>query len=127
MKIPHNSHGNNYLCVVRVKNTLTKMGAKSITFSNEDYLNFELIGINSREKDFRLAWFLNKDMRWSLERMKPYILETKEQNSEHELFKFVSEENHFTIHLISNRSLQGALIPEYAQIEYLLKCKSFLS
>ena len=38
------------------------MGAKSITFSNEDYLNFELIGINSREKDFRLAWFLNKDM-----------------------------------------------------------------
>lgn len=97
------------------------MGAKSITFSNEDYLNFELIGINSREKDFRLAWFLNKEMHWGLERMKPYMLETKEQNSEHELFKFVSEEKHFTIHLISNRSLQGALIPEYAQIEYLLK------
>jgi len=97
------------------------MGAKSITFSNEDYLNFELIGINSREKDFRLAWFLNKDMKWSLERTDPHILETKDQKSEHELFKFVSEENHYTVHLISNRSLQGVLIPEYAQIEYLLK------
>ncbi|MFA9221101.1 MAG: IPExxxVDY family protein [Sediminibacterium sp.] len=97
------------------------MSAKSITFSNEEYLNFELIGINSREKDFRLAWFLNREMKWSLERKKPHKLETKEQNSEHELFQFISEENHYTVHLISNRSLQGVLVPEYAQIEYLLK------
>jgi hypothetical protein len=60
-------------------------------------------------------------MKWSLERTDPHILETKDQKSEHELFKFVSEENHYTVHLISNRSLQGVLIPEYAQIEYLLK------
>lgn len=97
------------------------MAAKNITFSNEEYLNFELIGINSREKDFRLAWFINREMKWSLERLKPYRLETKDQNSEHELFKYVSEESHYTIHLISNRSLQGVLIPEYAQLEYLLK------
>ena len=97
------------------------MSPKNITFSNDEYLNFELIGINSREKDFRLAWFLNREMKWSLERKEPYKLEIKEQNSEHELFKYVSEENHYTIHLISNRSLQGVLIPEYAQLEYLLK------
>jgi predicted metal-dependent hydrolase len=97
------------------------MASRNITFSNEEYLNFELIGINSREKDFRLAWFLNKEMKWSLERLAPYKLETKDRSSEHELFKFVSEENHYTIHLISNRSLQGVLLPEYAQLEYLLK------
>lgn len=97
------------------------MNAKNFTFSNDEYLNFDLIGINSREKDFRLAWFLNKELNWDLGREKPYKLETKDQNSEHELFRYFSEENDFTIHLISNRSLKGALIQEYAQIEYLLK------
>lgn len=97
------------------------MNSKNITFSNEEYLKFELIGINSREKDFRLAWLLNKEMSWHLERQEPYKLETKDQNSEHELFQFISEENQYTVHLISNRSLQGVLVQEYAQIEYLLK------
>jgi hypothetical protein len=97
------------------------MNAKNITFSNEEYLKFELIGINSREKDFRLAWLLNKELGWELERKEPYKLETKDQNSEHEMFQFISESEHFKIHLISNRSLQGVLLQEYAQLEYLLK------
>ena len=97
------------------------MNAKNITFSNEEYLKFELIGINSREKDFRLAWLLNNALGWELERKAPYRLETKDQNSEHEMFQFISERNHYTIHLISNRSLQGVLLQEYAQLEYLLK------
>lgn len=97
------------------------MNSKSITFSNDEYLNFDLIGINSREKDFRLAWFLNKELNWDLVREKPYQLETKDQVSEHELFKYACEDYDFTIHLISNRSLKGVLIQEYAQIEYLLK------
>ena len=97
------------------------MCAKKISFSNDEYLDFDLVGISSREKEFRMAWLLNRELDWQLELKAPIELTNGNQKSSHDMYEYTSEINHFVIRLLTNRSVNGVLLPEFAHMEFLLK------
>jgi len=97
------------------------MCAKKLNFSNEEYLDFDLVGISSREKEFRMAWLLNRELDWQLELSQPIQLINGNQKSEHDMYVYESEINHFVIRLLTNRSVNGVLLPEFGHMEFLLK------
>ena len=83
--------------------------------------DFELIGLSSHEKDYRLVWSLNKHMQWNLARAEDVLLETKGQHSRHSRFEYrqLNDMLHFT--LLDNKTPEGLLMPELAQFDFLLK------
>lgn len=97
------------------------MCAKKLNFSNEEYLDFDLVGISSREKEFRMAWLLNRELDWQLELRQPIELVNGNQKSAHDMYVYASEINHFVIRLLTNRSVNGVLLPEFGHMEFLLK------
>lgn len=97
------------------------MCAKKLNISNDEYLDFDLVGISSREKEFRMAWLLNREFEWQLELSEPIDLMNGNQKSSHDMYVYTSEVNHFVIRLLTNRSVNGVLLPEFAHMEFLLK------
>lgn len=83
--------------------------------------DFELIGISSHEKDYRLAWALNRSMNWSLTRITDIELSLKSQVSIHAQFQFEHPVDGHLYTLIDNKTENGYLIPELIQFDYLIK------
>jgi hypothetical protein len=86
--------------------------------------DFELVGISSHEKDFRLCWALNKALGWNLVRMEDVVLDSKDGESSHARFVYVDPANKMTYTLIENTAPEGTLIPEKAQFDFLLLIES---
>ncbi|MFM7768971.1 MAG: IPExxxVDY family protein [Bacteroidota bacterium] len=97
------------------------MAGEKFKFSSEEYLEFKLIGLRSDEKDFRLAWLLNKTFNWELQLTHEVEAQQKKGVSKHEVYAIKGEENQLQVHLIVNRSLKGMFLPDYSQMDYLLK------
>lgn len=87
-----------------------------------DYnFDFTLIGISCHSKDYRLCWHLNKCLEVDLERTEDLIIPGKEVKSFHSFFEYNNEDDRLNYYLISNRGEEGMVLPEYAQVDYLLK------
>lgn len=88
----------------------------------EDY-TFDLIGICSHNKDYRLSWELNQLPEFNFTKAENYELQKKGELQSHAFYTFVDEENQLDYFLINNRSENGLLLPEENKCDYLLIIK----
>lgn len=84
--------------------------------------DFVLFGLSSHQKDYRLAWFLNRDLNWQLVKNKNLELTLKKGESESfARSSFHDETNHLHYDLISNLGQEAYLIPEQKEADYFLR------
>lgn len=86
--------------------------------------DFELIGLSSHEKDYRLAWALNRNMGWRLSRKEDLELKRDHSISYFAQFQYVLPFEKTIFTLIDNKTEDGLLITELAQFDYLLKAEN---
>ena len=91
----------------------------------EDY-DFQLTGIFSHIKDYRLSWYLNHQLGIDLHKSENLVLKTKDINQEHSFHEFHDEENLREFFLLANRSEDGWLVPE-EKCDYMLMLKGHFS
>jgi len=100
---------------------LFRMRTHILEIDYSDQFDFELVGLRSSEKDFRVAWALNRSLGWSLERKKDIEIESEPGNGIFSRFDYEHEDDQTIISLIQNRSEYGWILPEWPQFDYLLK------
>ena len=90
-----------------------------LNINEEDYYDFDLLGISSHEKNYRLVWSLNRGMNWMLSKVDDVCIDWKGVSSSHSVFKYDDMlGNTFT--LIENRSPEAIYLSELSQFDYLL-------
>ena len=99
------------------------MATHYLGMDEEEHFEFEMFGISSRERDFRLAWSLNVTLGWELERGDDLETQQRLGNSYHTRFVYQDPEDQTTFILLANRSEEGMMLPEWSQFDYLLKVK----
>ncbi|MCD4772882.1 MAG: IPExxxVDY family protein [Bacteroidales bacterium] len=80
---------------------------------------YTLIGISCQLKDYRLAFYINNDLKLNLKRMGDLFIANKQNNQENK-FSFYycfDEEFHHTYSLISNQNQNGKLLSTVKQID----------
>lgn len=82
------------------------------TLEIEENFDFQLIGIFSHAKDYRLCWALNQEFGFDLTKEENFTVQLNSVVQEHSFFKYFEEENQLEYFLIGNRSDAGMLIPE---------------
>lgn len=91
------------------------------TLNIENDFNFDLFGLCSHERDYRLCWSINEQMGLSLEKsIEPYMVSGKKGNivSSHSFYEWDDEEGGVSYYLIKNKNEGKYLIPEKSQIDY---------
>ncbi len=91
------------------------------TLEIEDEYDFEIIGVSSHEKDYRLAWSLNKSMGWCLVRIDDAVAEGKRSTTHHSRFRWTHPVDQTVFTLIDNKTPEGTFMPDLAQFDYILK------
>lgn len=89
----------------------------------EDF-GFDLIGLSSHERDYRLAWSLNRNMGWKLTRLEDLMCETKRGISSYPQFRYLNLTDQTVITLIDNKTQEGLFLPELSQFDYVLKIEN---
>ncbi len=97
------------------------MATHFLDIDYSDQYEFILVGLSCRQKDYRLAWSLNKEMNWSFERVDDLEIRNKSGNSFHSRFVFHHAEDMVLYSLLSNRADEKFILPEWSQFDYLLK------
>ena len=91
------------------------------TLEIEDEYDFEIIGVSSHEKDYRLAWSLNKSLGWRLVCIEDAVVEGKRSTTHHARFRWTHPVDQTVFTLIDNKTPDGTFMPELIQFDYLLK------
>lgn len=91
-----------------------------LTLDFEVEYDFELIGICSHIKDYRLSWELNKSLEFDFQKDNDFEISSKGKSQTYSFFSFIDEENHIEYYLIENRNEYGILIPEEKKTDYFL-------
>ncbi len=88
----------------------------------EDY-RFRLAGISSAENDYKLCWSLNQILGINLARIDNLEIYHKRLDDKQAFsqFEFFDEETLLQYRLISNRSVNGYLLEEMTNLDYLLQ------
>jgi hypothetical protein len=97
--------------------------AKKKTSISGNYENeFSIIGIACHIPEYRIVYFLNQISNFNFSRYDDLMIVQK--NDDHNLafpfFYFEDSENSATFHLIANRAVEGFLINEWKQMDFLL-------
>jgi hypothetical protein len=88
-----------------------------------DYDNdFFLIGIASHENDYRISWALNQLLGWNLAKTNDFKINHPKFKVEvnYSMYQFTDDYG-VSYHLISNKSEKGFLLPDFKNIDYILK------
>ncbi len=96
------------------------------TLQLEDDLNFDLFGLCSHQRDYRVCWALNDKLNLHLEKsIEPFMVSGKkgEVISSHSFYEWYDELDLRDFYLIQNKCQNQFLIPEKAQIDYFLVVK----
>jgi len=94
----------------------------------EDYFDFDLIGIVSIVKEYKLVWHINAATNFQLIK-KPDISIEFSGNNKISISNFECSEEHLLVTLLKNRLVAKPnmrfqfLVDELKQFDYLLKCK----
>lgn len=91
------------------------------TLDIETNYEFDLIGISSHEKNYRLVWSLNKCMGWNLRRIEDISMNQRGGDSLHAQFRFFHPTEHSIITLIDNKTPVGFFLPDVQHFDYVLK------
>ena len=100
---------------------MTRRKKHILTFEQE--FDFDMIGICSHHRDYRLVWSMNEKMNFRLEKSDAdYCVMGKkgEEVSAHSCYEFSDEENRLEYFLIKNKEQGYYLIPEKPSIDYFL-------
>lgn len=97
-----------------------------LTLEVEEDYDFELVGICSHAKDYRLSWEINKALEFDLEKDNNYEINVKGDNQSYSFFSFIDDENLVEFYLINNRCSNGILIPEEKKADYFLLIRGVL-
>ena len=97
-----------------------------LTLEVEEDYDFELIGICSHAKDYRLSWEMNKALKLDLVKGDNYELSVKDEKQSYSFFNFIDDENWVEYYLINNRTVNGILIPEEKKSDYFLLIRGVL-
>lgn len=94
--------------------------------SESDYL---LIGIAGAIKDYQLVYHLNKSLLLHLAKMEDFRAEVRKNEPQVPFSFFLYEDSHrfLDFFLISNKSTEGVLLPDFKQADYLLMMKGPVS
>ena len=91
------------------------------TLEIEEEYDFEIIVVSSHEKDYRLAWSLNKTLGWRLVRIADAVVEGKRSTTHHARFRCTHPVDQTVFTLIDNNTPEGMFMPDLPQFDYLLK------
>jgi len=89
--------------------------------------DFQLVGISSHEKDYRVSWSINLALGWNLERREDVTSYSKSRKieSDHSVFAYEAEDDKAMFVLVENKSATGMLLPSLQQFQYLLKVENY--
>ena len=83
--------------------------------------DFQLIGISSHAKDYRLSWEINKQFKTLLKKEEDVVYSTKKgDKAKFSMYFFKDEIEERDIRLISNKSNGRYLIPEQKAADYFI-------
>lgn len=85
--------------------------------------DFNLIGIASHENDYRLSWAINKSLNFGLTKCDNLKINHPKHKIElsYSMYDFSDSNNYLNYQLISNKSEQGFLLPEFKNIDFFLR------
>jgi len=100
---------------------LNKKKVHKLAFDFES--DFSLIGIASHENDYRLSWAINKALKCELAKSHDLVINHPKHKIEinYSMYEFSDLNNYASYHLISNKSDQGFLLPEYKNIDFIFR------
>ncbi len=89
--------------------------------------DFELLGIRTSLKGYKLAWYLNKILNTRLVKQKDLVIHLRKGTADHDHFAFVTPLN--SLHLFRNRpsdseNAVSALVPEFPHFDFVLMTQS---
>lgn len=85
-----------------------------------DY-DFDVIGISSHEKDYRVAWTLNKQLGIKLTHLKDLVVSGRLNTSTHPVFRYEDPVKKMVYTLFDNKTENGYLLSDLQQFDYVLK------
>tara|TARA_B110000046_G_scaffold29074_1_gene30322 strand:+ start:4483 stop:4896 length:414 start_codon:yes stop_codon:yes gene_type:complete len=97
-----------------------------LTLEVEEDYDFDLVGICSHVKDYRLSWEINKALGFDLMKDNNYEINVKGASQSYSFFSFIDEENLIEFYLVNNRCANGVLLPEEKRSDYFLMIKGVL-
>lgn len=85
--------------------------------------DFQLIGIASHENDYRLSWALNQQLGFTFTKKTDLVITHPKHKVETNFTRFIHEDEleYLTYTLFSNKSEGGFLLPEFKNIDFILK------
>lgn len=98
------------------------MDKKKIKLSFQPDFNFKLLGLGSRENDYKLSWTINKVLNTNLSKADNLGIKNPKFSDiqEFSIYSYFPEDTEEEILLISNRCQNGYLIEELKNIDYFL-------
>jgi hypothetical protein len=96
--------------------------ARKYTLSASSDEDFQLIGIATQLRDYRLCHQLNKNLYLELEKLDDLNAELSQEGTfgNFSFFHYRKPENFIDFFLIANKSSDGILLPELKQADYFL-------
>ena len=97
------------------------MARKNIIKFESDFEG-ALFGIVTQLKDYRLCWYINKELGYDLKKMNDIEIIHKKKNKTavFSLGRYENDLDKWLVHLVSNRHQGEYLIPEVKQTDFLL-------
>jgi hypothetical protein len=92
-------------------------------------LDFALIAITTPLKDYRICYFINKQLNFNLKKITDLAVDIYQGNTEPVYFSnyhFQWEATETDFFFIANRGSDGLLIPEMREVDYFLLIKNFI-
>jgi hypothetical protein len=101
------------------------MVTRKLKLSAESETDIDIIGITTILADYRLAYFLNKEALFKLEKMDdlPVFYEKLKITREHSLFAWHDHDHRLSYYLICNDHSDGKMIDQFPQANYFLFIK----
>ncbi|MBL7846895.1 MAG: IPExxxVDY family protein [Cyclobacteriaceae bacterium] len=89
--------------------------------------DFELVGVRTSLKGYKLAWYLNRMLHTRLAKQKDLEVHLKKGTAAYDHYAFITPPN--ALHLFRNRPIDAesgapALVPEFPHFDYVLMTQS---
>jgi hypothetical protein len=99
---------------------------KKLSLKVKLFPEYSMLGIISPLNDFKLVWNLNEVLGLSFKKIENFTYSSaeKKENEPFSLYYFKKDVGEIDYFIISNKSADSILIPEYKQFDYffLMKC-----
>lgn len=101
------------------------MAKRKLISEPASFPDLTILGISCQLKDYRLAFFLNRDLRLNLVRLDdlPVYSEKEDALFEFPLYTCFEPERRHSYYLLGNNNAGNKMIPNYKQADFLLMLK----